>query len=86
MPNGREGPISLQPWAKNATLVNADATTLDITRCVTHHDHAPLMRGGGCFVHTLPLDNHNILTLQHAPGYTEFTEYCTAVGYDPFSQ
>ena len=30
------------------------------------------------------LDKKNVFTLQTAPGYTAFTEYFDAVGYEPY--
>ena len=57
---------------------------LDGTRCVTHHDRATLIWGGGKFFSTVPLDKKNIFTLQTAPGYTAFTTYCDMVDYDPY--
>ena len=84
MPNRCEWHISPQHWAQNATSDNAYDTTLDGTRCVAHHNCATLIFVDGRFVCTVPLDKLNIFTLQTAPGYTCFTEYVSAVGYDPF--
>ena len=39
---------------------------------------------GGKFVFTVPLDKQTVFTLHAAPGYTAFTAYCDAVGYDPY--
>ena len=32
---------------RKTTSYNADATNMDVTLCVTHHDHATLIWGGG---------------------------------------
>ena len=47
VPKGHERLISPQNWAQKTTSSNADATNMDVTRCVTHHDHATLIWGGG---------------------------------------
>ena len=46
---GRKRLISLQHWAQNSTSTNAYVTTLNVTCCVTHHDCATLIWGGGDF-------------------------------------
>ena len=40
VPKGSERLVSTRHWAQNATSDNADATILDGTWCVTHHDWA----------------------------------------------
>ena len=56
--------ISIQHLVQNATPANTDATTLDDTWRVTHHDRVTLIWGGGRFVCTVPIENQNIFTLQ----------------------
>ena len=86
VPSVSEWLINTQHWAQNETPTKAYATTLNGTRCVTHHDRATLLWGGGRFFYTVPLDKQNVFTLQTASGYTNFTAYCAAVGYCPFLQ
>ena len=49
--------ISPQHWAQNALSDTAYDTTLDGTWCVTHHDCATIIWGGGQLVSTVTLDN-----------------------------
>ena len=76
--------ISIQHWAQKETPTNAYVTTLYGTRYVTHHDCTALIWGDGKSIQTVPLDKKNIFTLQTAPGYTAFTAYCSAIGYDQY--
>ena len=84
VPNGCERIISPQHWIHNATSDHADSTALYVTWCVTHHYCATLICSGGCFFHNVTLDNYNVFTIHTAPRYTSFTDYCNAVGYDPY--
>ena len=43
LPKGRARLISTQHWAQNKKTANADATTLDGTRCVTNNDNTTLI-------------------------------------------
>ena len=83
-PKGHEWLISTQHQAQNATSANSDTTIMYGTRCVTHHYISKLTWGGGRFFCTVPLYKQTIFTLHTAPGYTAFTAYCAAVGYDPY--
>ena len=70
VPKGRKRLISPQHWSHNSTSANTDATTLYVTQCVTHHDYATLIWGGGQFIFTVPIGNQIIFHLHTAPGYT----------------
>ena len=84
VPNGCERLIGPQHLPRNATQVNRDATILNGTWCVTNHDRTTLIWDGSHFVCTMPIDTQKVFTIQTAPKYINFTDYCTAVGYDPF--
>ena len=47
VPKGCEQLINQQHWLQNATSINAYYITLEVTYCVTHHDCATLIWGGG---------------------------------------
>ena len=84
MLNRRGRLISPQHWSQSTTLTNADATTLDVTWYVTHHDRATLTWGGGFFVHNVPLYMHGVFAIQTSPGYSDFNSYGFNVVYNPF--
>ena len=65
-------------------IANSYSTTLDGTRCFTHHDRATLIWGGGIFFQNVTIDKQDFFTLQTAPGYTFFTAYFATVGCDPY--
>ena len=62
VPKGSERLTSPQNWSQNSTSAYADATTLDDTRCTSHHDRDTLIWGVGRFISNVPLDK-NVFSL-----------------------
>ena len=77
VPEGGCRLLSPQHWTQSAEDEGG-------TYCVTHGTATYLVWGNEEYVRTVPVDDHNVFTLQLAPGYHAFEVYCQEIQYHAF--